>query len=74
MGRDDSLREIEDVRAGQRLTTGEEQPFGPEGDRLVDRIDDPLGRQPLLAFRPGRHKAVGAAQIAEIVDLNPQLL
>ena len=74
MGRDHPLGEIENVRAGQRLTAGEEHPFGPKGDRLVDRVGDPFGREPLLALRSGRHQTVTAAQVAKVVDLDPQLL
>ena len=74
MGRNHALREIENVRPGQRLAAGEEQPFSPESHRLVDRIGYPGRRQPLLTLGSGRHQTVTAAQVAEVVDLDPQLL
>ena len=70
----DAGAQIEDVRARQRLTTREKETLDAKRHRLVDRVVEPVRLQSLPAIGTGRHEAMFARQIAEVVHLNPQLV
>ncbi len=63
----------EDVAADEWLAARDVESLEPELYRPVDDAYEPLEGQPRLLSRPRRNQAVGARQVAGVVDLQPQL-
>jgi hypothetical protein len=69
----DVVDEFDRVGARERLAAGQEEPRGTERDGLVDRLAHDWAGEAAAALRARRHQTVRAGEIAEIVDLDPEL-
>ena len=73
VGRDHMPAELEDVGTRHRLPARKEDPLHAERHRLVDSVEDPTGLQALTSGRTRRDEAMRAGEVAEVVDVHPEL-
>ena len=71
---DDVLDDLDRIGTRQRFATSEVKALHAERCRLIDRVVDDRARQPVTAVWTGRHEAMLAGKVAEVVDLDPELL
>ncbi len=65
--------QFDDVRARERLTAGEEEALGTQRRALINSVEEHGRRKTLTAIGAVRDQAMPTRQIAEIVDVQPEL-